>query len=149
LLVDRPYFYATGMERICHACTKDEWGIGGSQPSTLPLPGRSRSKQPDRTSLQNGIPGSNPYTGPNSDDQVRAHHEQAPARGEKRVLFRTVEGSSSYATDEFQNAMWTALTAAGVGGALYAVRMAKMASTARRLRAERGTPEPTAKQFDW
>ncbi|MGN7147686.1 MULTISPECIES: hypothetical protein [unclassified Arthrobacter] len=33
LLVDRPYFYATGMERTVHAYTKDEWGIGGSQPS--------------------------------------------------------------------------------------------------------------------
>jgi hypothetical protein len=33
LLIDRPYFYATGMERTVHAYTKDEWGIGGSQPS--------------------------------------------------------------------------------------------------------------------
>jgi hypothetical protein len=33
LLVDRPYFYATGMERTVHAYTQDEWGIGGSQPS--------------------------------------------------------------------------------------------------------------------
>jgi hypothetical protein len=33
LLVDRPYFYATGMERTVHAYTKDEWGIGGSQPT--------------------------------------------------------------------------------------------------------------------
>jgi hypothetical protein len=33
LLVERPYFYATGMERVVHAYTKDEWGIGGSQPS--------------------------------------------------------------------------------------------------------------------
>ncbi|MGX5715344.1 hypothetical protein [Arthrobacter sp. MAHUQ-56] len=33
LLVDRPYFYATGTERTVHAYTKDEWGIGGSQPS--------------------------------------------------------------------------------------------------------------------
>lgn len=33
LLVGRPYFYATGMERTVHAYTKDEWGIGGAQPS--------------------------------------------------------------------------------------------------------------------
>jgi len=33
LLVDRPYFYATGMERTVFAYTKDEWGIGGSQPT--------------------------------------------------------------------------------------------------------------------
>ncbi|MDQ0690061.1 hypothetical protein QF047_001021 [Arthrobacter sp. W4I7] len=33
LVVDRPYFYATGMERTVHAYTKDEWGIGGSQPT--------------------------------------------------------------------------------------------------------------------
>lgn len=33
LLVDRPYFYATGMDRTVHAYTKEEWGIGGSQPT--------------------------------------------------------------------------------------------------------------------
>ncbi|WP_426987309.1 hypothetical protein [Pseudarthrobacter sp. Y6] len=31
--LDRPYYYATGMERKVHAFTRDEWGIGGSQPS--------------------------------------------------------------------------------------------------------------------
>lgn len=31
--LDRPYFYATGMDRTVHAYTKDEWGIGGAQPS--------------------------------------------------------------------------------------------------------------------
>jgi hypothetical protein len=29
----RPYYYATGMRTTVHAYTKDEWGIGGSQPS--------------------------------------------------------------------------------------------------------------------
>jgi hypothetical protein len=53
------------------------------------------------TSVQNGIPGSNTGNGPHSDDQVRAYHEQALARGDKRVLFRTVEGRlHSYAKDE-------------------------------------------------
>ena len=33
LLVDRPYFYATAMGPTVYAYTKDEWGIGGSQPS--------------------------------------------------------------------------------------------------------------------
>lgn len=33
LLVDRPYFYATGMDRTVYAYTKEEWGIGGSQPT--------------------------------------------------------------------------------------------------------------------
>jgi hypothetical protein len=33
LLLNRPYFYATGMDRTVHAYTKDEWGIGGSQPT--------------------------------------------------------------------------------------------------------------------
>jgi hypothetical protein len=33
LLVERPYFYATGMERTVYAYTKEEWGIGGSQPT--------------------------------------------------------------------------------------------------------------------
>ncbi len=33
LLVERQYFYATGMERTLHAYTKEEWGIGGAQPS--------------------------------------------------------------------------------------------------------------------
>ena len=127
------------------------------------------------------------------DDQVRANHEQALARGEKRVLFRTVDGRlHSYAKDELgvvtassqpqvrsavgflamavvfaavavfsiflvagptnkgQDPMWSALflTAAGLGGALYAIRMAKVASRAKRLRAERGIPEPTSRQFD-
>lgn len=140
--------------------------------------------------MQNGIPGS----GSNSDDQVRAYHEQALARGEKRVLFRTVDGTlHSYAKDELgvvtasshpqvrsavgflmmaavfaavavfsiflvagptsrgQDPLWGALflTVAGLGGALYAIRMAQVASRAKRLRAERGIPEPTARQFDW
>ena len=49
-----------------------------------------------------------------------------------------------------EDPMWSALflTVAGVGGVFYAVRMAKMASRARRLRAERGLPEPSARQFD-
>jgi hypothetical protein len=33
LLVERQYFYATGMERTVHAYTKEEWGIGGAQPT--------------------------------------------------------------------------------------------------------------------
>ncbi len=33
LLAERPYFYATSMERTVYAYTKEEWGIGGSQPS--------------------------------------------------------------------------------------------------------------------
>jgi hypothetical protein len=144
--------------------------------------------------VQNGYTGSNTGSGPNPDDQVRVEHEQALARGEKRVLFRTVEGRlHSYAKDELgvvtasshpqvrsaagfmvmavflaavavfsillvagptsrgEDPMWDALflTAAGVGGTLYAIRMAKVASAAKRLRAERGIPEPTAKQFDW
>ena len=139
--------------------------------------------------MQNGLPGS----GPSSDDQVRAYHDQAVARGEKRVLFRTVNGDLySYRKDELgvvnasshpqvrsavgflvmavffaavavfsvllvtaptsrgQSPMWSALflTVMGVAGVLYAVRMAKVASRAKRLRAERGIPEPTARQFD-
>jgi hypothetical protein len=143
--------------------------------------------------VQNGISGSNPGSGPN-EDQVRAEHERAIARGEKRVLFRTVEGRlHSYAKDELgvvnasshpqvrsapgflvlavvfaavavfsillvaaptskgQDPMWDALllTVAGVAGVVYAVRMANVASTAKRLRAERGIPEPTGRQLDW
>ncbi|UTT68594.1 hypothetical protein NMQ03_15325 [Arthrobacter sp. DNA4] len=139
--------------------------------------------------MQNGIPGNSFIP----DDQVRAEHEQALARGEKRVLFRTVSGDLySYAKDELgvvtasshpqvrsavsflvmaavlaavavfsvllvagptsrgQGPMWSALflTAAGVGGTAYAIHMAKVASRAKRLRAERGIPEPTARQFD-
>lgn len=54
-------------------------------------------------------------------------------------------------TSRGQAPMWGALflTAAGLGGALYAIRMAQVASRAKRLRAERGIPEPTARQFDW
>jgi hypothetical protein len=144
--------------------------------------------------VQNGIPGSNnPGSVSGSDDQVRAYHEQAVARGDKRVLFRTVEGRlHSYARDELgvvtasshpqvrsaggflvmagffaavavfsvllvagptsrgQDPLWGALilTVAGIGGVLYAARMARVASRAKRLRAERGIPEPTARQFD-
>ncbi|VXB69945.1 conserved hypothetical protein [Arthrobacter sp. 9AX] len=143
--------------------------------------------------MQNGIPGSNAGGGPNSDDQVRAYHDQALARGDKRFLFRTVDGRlHSYAKDELgvvtasshpqvrsaggflvlavffaalaafslllvtgptsrgQDPLWGALilTVAGAGGVLYAVRMAGVASKAKRLRAERGIPEPTARQFD-
>jgi hypothetical protein len=144
--------------------------------------------------VKNGNPGSNPGSGPDFDDQIRAHHEYALSRGEKRVLFRTVDGSlHSYAKDELgvvtassqpqvrsavgfllmavvfaalgvfsillvagptsrgQAPMWSALflTAAGLGGAVYAIRMAHVASRAKRLRAVRGVPEPTARQFDW
>jgi peptidoglycan/LPS O-acetylase OafA/YrhL len=144
--------------------------------------------------VQNSNSGSNPDVGSNSDDLVRAHHEQALARGEKRVLFRTVEGRlHSYAEDELgvatagsqpqvrsaagflvlavvfaafavfsvllaagptsrgQDPMWGALflTVLGVAGVLYIIRMAKEASRAKRLRAERGIPEPTARQLDW
>lgn len=144
--------------------------------------------------MQQGTSGSNGANGLNQDDQVRAAHEHALAEGEKRVLFRTVDGRlHSYAKDELgvvtasshpqvrsavgflvmavvfaavavfsillvagptsrgQAPMWGALflTAAGLGGALYAIRMAQVASRAKRLRAERGIPEPTARQFDW
>ena len=46
--------------------------------------------------------------------------------------------------------LWGALllTAAGMGGAVYAVRMAAVAAKAKRLRAERGIPEPSARQLD-
>lgn len=144
--------------------------------------------------MQNGIPGNNnPGNVSGSDDQVRADHDQALARGDKRVLFRTVEGRlHSYTREELgvvtasshpqvrsaggflvmalffaavavfsvmlvagptsrgQDPLWGALilTAAGIGGVLYAARMARVASRAKRLRAERGIPEPTARQFD-
>jgi hypothetical protein len=50
-----------------------------------------------------------------------------------------------------QDPMWGApfLTVAGVAGALYALRMAKVASRAKRLRRERGIPAPSARQLDW
>ncbi|MFJ6311181.1 MULTISPECIES: hypothetical protein [Pseudarthrobacter] len=130
---------------------------------------------------------------PTPDDQVRTFHEQALARGEKRVLLRTVDGAlHSYAKDELgvvtasshpqvrsaggflvmavffatlavfsimlvagptsrgQDPLWGALilTAAGAAGVLYAARMAGVAAKAKRLRVERGIPEPTARQFD-
>ena len=92
--------------------------------------------------MQNGIPGSNnPDYASGSDDQVRAYHEQALARGDKQILFRTAEGRlHSYTREE--------LTVAGAAGVLYAARMAGVAAKAKRLRAERGIPEPTARQFD-
>jgi hypothetical protein len=53
-------------------------------------------------------------------------------------------------TSRGQDPLWGALvlTVAGIGGVLYAARMARVASRARRLRAERGLPEPSARQFD-
>ncbi len=143
--------------------------------------------------MQNGNPGNTPGNTPRPDDQVRAFHEQALARGEKRVLFRTVEGAlHSYAKDELgvvtasshpqvrsaggflvmaaffaalavfsimlvagptsrgQDPLWGALilTVGAAAGVLYASRMAGVAAKAKRLRAERGIPEPTARQFD-
>ena len=144
--------------------------------------------------MQNGIPGSNnPDYSSGSDDQVRAYHEQALARGDKRILFRTAEGRlHSYTREELgvvtasshpqvrsatgflvmavffaalavfsimlvagptsrgQDPLWGALilTVAGAAGVLYAARMAGVAAKAKRLRAERGIPEPTARQFD-
>ncbi|WP_223257149.1 hypothetical protein [Arthrobacter globiformis] len=131
---------------------------------------------------------------PSTDDQVRSEHEQALARGEKRVLSRTVDGSlHSYAKDEIgivpassqpqvrsaagfivmavvfaavavgsillvfaptgqgQDPLWGAsvLSAASAGGVVYAARLALTAARAKRLRDERGVPEPTAKQLDW
>lgn len=51
--------------------------------------------------MQNGNPGNTPGMAPTPDDQVRTFHEQALARGEKRVLLRTVDGAlHSYAKDE-------------------------------------------------
>ncbi|MCU1516612.1 MAG: hypothetical protein JWQ75_1333 [Pseudarthrobacter sp.] len=54
-------------------------------------------------------------------------------------------------TSRGQDPMWSALflTVLGVAGAVYAVRMAKVASRAKRLRTERGLPEPSARQLDW
>lgn len=54
-------------------------------------------------------------------------------------------------TTRGQDPMWSALflTVMGVGGVLYALRMAKVASRAKRLRRERGIPEPSARQLDW
>jgi len=54
-------------------------------------------------------------------------------------------------TSRGEDKMWSALflTVLGSAGALYAVRMARVASRAKRLRAERGLPEPSARQLDW
>jgi hypothetical protein len=53
-------------------------------------------------------------------------------------------------TSRGQDPLWGALilTAAGAAGVLYAARMAGVAAKAKRLRVERGIPEPTARQFD-
>ncbi|WP_251046547.1 hypothetical protein [Arthrobacter sp. ISL-85] len=54
-------------------------------------------------------------------------------------------------TSRGEDPMWSALvlTAAGVAGCLYALRMAKVASMAKRLRSQRGIPEPSARQLYW
>jgi amino acid transporter len=142
--------------------------------------------------VQHGLSGNQQGNGFN-DDKVRADHEEALARGEKRVLSRTADGQLySYARDEIgvvtasshptvrsaggfivmavafaaitvfsillvaaptsrgQDPMWGALilTVAGAGGVLYAVRLAGVVAKAKRLRRERGIPEPTSRQFD-
>ncbi|MDR6413531.1 hypothetical protein [Pseudarthrobacter sulfonivorans] len=53
-------------------------------------------------------------------------------------------------TSQGKDPLWGALllTAGGVAGVAYAARLAVVAAKARRLRAERGLPEPTARQFD-
>ncbi|OAE02609.1 hypothetical protein [Arthrobacter sp. OY3WO11] len=54
-------------------------------------------------------------------------------------------------TSRGEDPMWSALflTLLGSAGALYAVRMARVASRAKRLRAERRLPEPSSRQLDW
>lgn len=134
--------------------------------------------------------GSNPA---DQDSVIRAHHEQAVAQGENRVLCRTVDGRLySYARDEIGvltasshptvrsaggfagmavlfgflaafslvlvnaptgdggDPMWGALvlTVLGLAGMAYAGRLAAVAARAKRLRRERGVPEPTSRQFD-
>lgn len=143
--------------------------------------------------MQYGTPGNGHNDGSSRDDEVRAYHDQAVARGEKRVLCRTTDGRLySYAKDEIgvvtasshptvrsaggfiimavffaalavfsvmlvagptsrgQDPLWGALllTAAGAGGVFYAIRLAGVAAKAKRLRSERGIPEPTSRQFD-
>lgn len=46
--------------------------------------------------------------------------------------------------------LWGALvlTVLGLGGVVYAGRLALIAGRAKRLRSERGIPEPTSRQFD-
>lgn len=53
-------------------------------------------------------------------------------------------------TSQGRDPMWGALilTAAGMGGVVYASRLAGVAAKAKRLRAERGIPEATAQQID-
>ena len=53
-------------------------------------------------------------------------------------------------TTRGQDPFWGALvlTVAAIGGVAHAVRLAAITSKARRLRAERGIPEPAARQFD-
>jgi hypothetical protein len=51
--------------------------------------------------MQHGKPGNSHGDGASQDNAVRAHHDQALAGGEKRVLCRTTEGRLySYAKDE-------------------------------------------------
>lgn len=135
----------------------------------------------------------NPGSGPNADDHVRAEHEQALVRGEKRVLTRTMQGHLySYARDEIgfaragsgpivtsaagmvvlavvfaaftvlsvllmaapttqgQDPLWGALflTLGGLGGSIYASRLAGAEFRAKRIRRERGIPEPSPRQLD-
>ena len=144
--------------------------------------------------MQHGNSGNGHDEGTLHDKEVRASHDQALARGEKRVLFRTTEGRlHSYSKDEIgivtasshptvrsavgfalmavffavvavfsvlllagpvnqgKDPLWGALIliAAGVGGALYAARLAGTAARAKRLRRERAIPEPSGRQFDW
>jgi hypothetical protein len=53
-------------------------------------------------------------------------------------------------TGQGQDPLWGALvlTAAAAGGAVYSARLARTAARAKRIRIQRGVPEPTAKQFD-
>lgn len=55
-------------------------------------------------------------------------------------------GPSTRGQDPFWGAL--VLTVASLAGVVYTARMAAIASKAKRLRAERGIPEPTARQLD-
>lgn len=63
------------------------------------------------------------------DEQTRARHEEAVAAGERRLLARTMSGG-------------------GIAGLVYAARLALAEGRARRIRRERGLPDPSPRQLD-
>jgi hypothetical protein len=164
LLVERPYFYATGMDSTVHTYTREEWGIGGSQQQDMSTSDSRNKRQAslaknDKRILHRAVTGElHSYSREKLGIVTASSHAQVRSAVGFLVLTVFLAAVSVFSillvagpTTKGQDPMWSGLflTVLGVAGAVYSLRMAKVASRAKRRRAERGIPEPSARQLDW